>query len=244
MKHSDSLASIAPALVLAQAEMPVVPFDAKNDFLKNRYATLGSVIDTVRPVLSRHGLAVSQYPCGSGGQVGVCTVLIHTSGEWMSHEMMMPLGDEKGKSLAQLAGSIVTYLRRYSLAAVLGIYSDEDSDAQVAQQQRAAAQPEPVLSPEDRAAMMGQFAVRVAQSNPPADLDRKTALNGALQSLAKQNIRSAEELERIFIALMVETGIPLPDGYKVSTAIPESYLYEIANTGEGGRLLFKHLARS
>jgi hypothetical protein len=50
--------------------------------------------------------------------------------------------DEKGKSAAQVAGSIITYLRRYALAAALGIYADEDTDGHLAQP-RPQAQPEP-----------------------------------------------------------------------------------------------------
>ena len=56
------------------------------------------------------------------------TVLTHASGEWISSSLSLPLADEKGKSGAQVAGSIITYLRRYTLSAVLGMYSDEDTD--------------------------------------------------------------------------------------------------------------------
>jgi hypothetical protein len=67
---------------------------------------------------------------------------MHTSGEWISSSISMPIGDEKGKSNAQVAGSIVTYLRRYSLASILGIYSDEDGDGN---------KPEPTRKPKAEA---------------------------------------------------------------------------------------------
>jgi len=120
--------NIAKALVKAQAEMPVVPFDSVNPFLKNRYAGLGSVIETVRPVLAKHGLAFTQLSVGKNGEVGVKTILMHESGEFIEDTIMLPLSDEKGKSAAQVAGSIITYLRRYSLASILGVYADEDTD--------------------------------------------------------------------------------------------------------------------
>ncbi len=128
MNKSESIQLLASALSKAQAEMPAVKFDSKNPFLKNDYASLGAIIAGARPVIAKHGLSVAQLTFGEDGVAGVETVLMHTSGEWISSSISMPIGDEKGKSNAQVAGSIVTYLRRYSLASILGIYSDEDGD--------------------------------------------------------------------------------------------------------------------
>ena len=126
--------NIAKALVAAQAEMPAVEMNATNPFLKNKYADLGAIIKTARPVLAKHGLAFSQLAIGSGGDVGVKTILIHESGEFIEETITLPLADERGKSSAQAAGSIITYLRRYSLSAILGIYADEDTDGTPVQQ--------------------------------------------------------------------------------------------------------------
>lgn len=128
MNKSDSIQNLSAALVKAQAEMPPVPFNKTNPFLKNRYADLGAIIDTAQPILAKHGLAVSQLCTTEGERVGVETVLIHTSGEWLSSSMEIPAAEERGKSSAQVAGSIVTYIRRYALAAILGMYADEDQD--------------------------------------------------------------------------------------------------------------------
>ena len=128
MNKSESIQNLSAALSKAQAEMPAIKFDSKNPFLKNDYASLGAIIAGARPVIAKHGLSVSQLTFGEEGLAGVETVLMHTSGEWISSSISMPVGEEKGKSSAQVAGSIVTYLRRYSLASILGIYSDEDGD--------------------------------------------------------------------------------------------------------------------
>lgn len=128
MNKSESIQNLSSALSKAQAEYPAVKFDSTNPFLKNKYASLGAVIAGARPVNAKHGLSVSQLTFGEDGVAGVETVLMHTSGEWISSSISMPIGEEKGKSSAQVAGSIVTYLRRYSLASILGIYSDEDGD--------------------------------------------------------------------------------------------------------------------
>ena len=128
MNKSESIQNLAAALSKAQAEFPVIKFDSVNPFLKNGYASLGAVIAGGRPVLAKNGLAVTQLTFGEDGVVGVETMLTHSSGEWISDRVSMQVGDERGKSNAQVAGSIVTYLRRYSLASILGIYSDEDGD--------------------------------------------------------------------------------------------------------------------
>ena len=128
MNHSETIGKLAEALSRAQAEMHAAKFNAVNPFLKNNYADLGSIIDTAKPTLGKYGLAVTQHPFNDGDRVGVETVLTHASGEWISSSLSLPLADEKGKSGAQVAGSIITYLRRYTLSAVLGMYSDEDTD--------------------------------------------------------------------------------------------------------------------
>ncbi len=128
MNHSETIGKLAEALSRAQAEMHAAKFNSVNPFLKNNYADLGSIIDTAKPTLGKYGLAVTQHPFNDGDRVGVETVLTHASGEWISSSLSLPLADEKGKSGAQVAGSIITYLRRYTLSAVLGMYSDEDTD--------------------------------------------------------------------------------------------------------------------
>jgi hypothetical protein len=146
MTRSESITHLAAALARAQAEMPVAVFDAANPFLKSKYATLGSVIQASRPILAKHKLSLVQFPisqgtphptCGhllpsaekdGGDYIGVESILTHESGEFVSERILIPLTEEKGKTRVQCAGSTLTYLRRYSWASILGMYSDEDSD--------------------------------------------------------------------------------------------------------------------
>ena len=128
MNKSENIQNLAAALSKTQAELPAIKFDSVNPFLKNGYASLGAIIAGSRPVLAKNGLAATQLVFGGEGVVGVETILIHSSGEWISDRVSMQAGEERGKSSAQVAGSIVTYLRRYALASILGIYADEDGD--------------------------------------------------------------------------------------------------------------------
>lgn len=146
MNKSESITHLATALAKAQAEMPVAVLDATNPFLKNKYASLGSVITASRPVLAKHKLSLVQFPIsyphpadgrGDGAQgtarptteyIGVESILTHESGEFIAERILISLTEEKGKSRVQAAGSALTYLRRYSWAAILGMYADEDAD--------------------------------------------------------------------------------------------------------------------
>lgn len=125
---SEKLDLLASALSKAQAEMPAVPMNAVNPFLKNKYADLAEMIKVASPILAKNGLSISQQPVSVEGQIGVTTTLLHASGQWIEDTISLPLGDEKGKSLAQVAGSIITYLRRYSYGAIVGLATDEDTD--------------------------------------------------------------------------------------------------------------------
>ena len=128
MTRSESITHLAAALAMAQAEMPVAVFDATNPFLKSKYASLGSVIQASRPILAKHKLSLMQFPISEAAGIGVESVLTHESGEFVAERIVIPLTEEKGKTKVQCAGSTLTYLRRYSWAAILGMYSDEDSD--------------------------------------------------------------------------------------------------------------------
>lgn len=75
-----------------------------------------------------HGNGAQGTARPTGDFIGVESILMHESGEFVSERIVIPLVEEKGKTKAQCAGSTLTYLRRYSWAAILGMYSDEDSD--------------------------------------------------------------------------------------------------------------------
>jgi len=126
VESSESIEALAGALAKAQSEIEDAVKDAKNPHLKNRYASLTSVLASVRPALSRHGLAVTQWPSHDGEEVEVVTVLVHASGEWMRGRCSAPYQAGRGQSSVQAVGSAITYLRRYSLMALVGIAPEDD----------------------------------------------------------------------------------------------------------------------
>lgn len=193
MQSTSTIAALAAALAAAQAEIKAAKMDALNPFLKNRYASLGAVIDAVREPLARHGLAVMQLISGDGGSIAVETVLTHESGEWVSTVVSLPVGEERGKSAAQVAGSIITYLRRYSLAAMLGVYADEDTDGnnpptsrpstqQQPRQQRPAAADQPLTPAALRDAIQRKAAAYRGNGWGGYDADKRKTARGMLAS--------------------------------------------------------------
>lgn len=117
--------SLAEALVAAQAEMPKVEKRGKNPHFKNEYVTLDDLLEAVRPVLNRHGLAVVQFPDTMDGKPALTTVLWHgPSGDKTGATMPLILQKED----MQGVGAAITYARRYMLAAALGIAEGTDDD--------------------------------------------------------------------------------------------------------------------
>jgi len=130
METSDEINELATALAKAQGEIEGATKDTENPFLKSKYADLGSVWAVARKPLSDNGLSVVQTPenCDSGN-ISLKTILFHSSGQWLASILEMPVT----KQDPQGYGSAISYARRYSFAAIIGVYSeDEDDDGESA----------------------------------------------------------------------------------------------------------------
>ena len=217
MNKSESIQNLAAALSKAQAEFPVIKFDSVNPFLKNGYASLGAVIAGGRPVLAKFGLAVTQLTFGEDGVVGVETMLTHSSGEWISDRVSMQVGEERGKSSAQVAGSIVTYLRRYSLASILGVYADEDGDGNKPAHAELKArddkpQENPVTHEDDTLTIEDACKIKTSQDKPYGEMTivgLEKMLSAMHTKLAKNELSPEERAEverKIKAAQMVRTA--------------------------------------
>ena len=126
MNKSEDISELAKALVKVQATIKPAIKDSANPFFKSHYADLTSVWDSCAVALAANGLSVIQTGEESDGEHAVITTtLLHTSGQWISGTMKAPLT----KLDAQAVGSCVTYLRRYGLAAMVGIRTEDDDGA-------------------------------------------------------------------------------------------------------------------
>lgn len=128
--QSTDITELAKAMLKVQAELQPALKDRENTFSKSRYATLNSVMEACREILINNGIWLVQHPVPvEHGHLGLTTKLIHAeSGQWQSSLMVMPLP----KADPQGYGSALTYGRRYSLAALVGIVTEEDDDGESA----------------------------------------------------------------------------------------------------------------
>lgn len=116
------LGPLFQAVAKAQGEIRGALKDAMNPHFKSKYADLESTWAACREPLSKHGLAIIQSPFTQGENIGLVTILGHSSGAWIKGRIVMrPM-----KFDAQGAGSVTTYLRRYALASMVGVAPAED----------------------------------------------------------------------------------------------------------------------
>jgi hypothetical protein len=139
MYQSEQINELVGALSKAQGEMSAAAKDSNNPFFNSKYADLSSVWNACRDALSLHGLAVVQtMQTSESGAMTLVTTLGHSSGQWMRSILPITIKvvegevDKHGKprkvNELQLLGSALTYLRRYALAAIVGVAPDEDDD--------------------------------------------------------------------------------------------------------------------
>jgi hypothetical protein len=132
MEKSESIKSLAIAMCKAQSEMGGAHKGANNPFFKSKYADLGEVVKAVKEPFATNGLSYAQFPINDGDRIGVETILMHETGEWLMNRFTV----KATKQDAQGAGSVITYCRRYGLQAIAGIPSeDDDGNGAIKQQQ-------------------------------------------------------------------------------------------------------------
>jgi len=121
---SYTTAKITDALVKAQAAYGPVETSGTNPHFRSRYATIGDLWNASRDALAGNGLAVSQTFQLRDGVLLLVSKLLHVSGEWLASELPLELLMKS----AHATGSAVSYARRYSLSALLGLVVGEEDD--------------------------------------------------------------------------------------------------------------------
>lgn len=172
MCRSESIGKLTEALSKAQSVLEGALTDSDNPFFKSKYADLASVWKACRKPLTDNGLAVMQttYPIPENPElIGLETVLSHVSGEWITGNLVM----KPVKNDPQAIGSCITYMRRYSLAAIVGVSpEDDDGNAASAPGKNESAKPKdrpkeapkpPTNPPEDMTAEKEAFALKCAE---------------------------------------------------------------------------------
>ena len=122
MDKSDSIKNIAIAMCEVQASMEVASKSSDNPFFNSKYADLSEVLRCIKGIIPSKKLSFMQMPSFENGIVSVETIVMHETGEWISSISSSPIS----KSNPQGVGDAITYLRRYSLAAIFGLAQKDD----------------------------------------------------------------------------------------------------------------------
>lgn len=171
MRQSEQLNELFSALCAVQGELRTVAMDSTNPHYRSSYASLESVVQTVNPVLSRHGLCLSQWVDGEA----LVSILGHKGGQWIASDYpIRPV-----KQDPQGVGSAITYARRYSAMSILGLAPEDDDGTAASTASKGK------LRTEDK-----------APEQPKADTPAETSGNRRARMLAK--VRDlANELDSI-----------------------------------------------
>lgn len=196
MTAASKPVTLAAALVAAQKDMPAVEPDATNPHFKSKFVSLDHLIAKTRPVLNKHGLAISQAPTHIDGQPALETTIHHEGGEMVTSTMPLLLG---GSDMQKL-GAALTYARRYAWAAALGISADEDDDGNSAAQ--AASKPAAKAGSQPKTA-----------GDPDVGTPAVTPKNG---TPSEQQVAEIENLIAGLNASNILTEIQVRDGMKQS----------------------------
>jgi hypothetical protein len=122
LNKSETIKEIAAALVKAQASIKGALKDSTNPHFRSKYADLSSVVEAVKEPLLKQGITFLQGVHDAEGGVAIETVLLHSSGEWISSTLRIPAT----KNDAQGFGSAITYGRRYGLQSMCGVPAEDD----------------------------------------------------------------------------------------------------------------------
>lgn len=121
--QSENIGEIAKALAKAQANMGKASKASTNPYFKSKYADLNEVIDVTREDLTSNGIAVIQNATDINGVPYLVCTLAHESGQWIRGAY--PIQPSKQND-PQALGACLTYLRRYSLASMVGLAQEDD----------------------------------------------------------------------------------------------------------------------
>ncbi len=188
MEQSTTITELAKALSKMQGELKSVPKDSSNSFYKMRYASLDAIWEVCRKPLTDNGLSIIQTPLEVEGKTYLETMILHSSGEWILAKLAINALKQEPQSI----GSAITYARRYTLSAMLGISAEDDDDAETASgrgQKPNKVSTEPPKSPETKKA-----TTQVSQTPPDATVTHKeTEKKHIPEPLLSQLIKLAKD---------------------------------------------------
>jgi len=217
MEHSEKIGELAKALAMAQGGFKPVKRDATNPFYHSKYAPLSSIIDATREALTKNGLAFLQT-VSVNDHVTVETMLMHESGEWVKGAISLkPKADDP-----QAAGSAITYGRRYSLGAILGVASEDDDDGNTAGGKTEQKKAEPRQEPKAEAPAQPARKPQVSNPDDTITQPQQRAIHALLTKLKiEDDMARMEHVSRILALDHTITSVATLTKGEASTVIEQ-----------------------
>ena len=214
MKQTESTKALLESMAKAQAEFTTLPKD-KAGYGYN-YTDLDTVISYIRPIMAKHNLAFMQtLTTLEGNTPAITTRIFHTTGEWIEDTTPLPPVQLAKGNAAQNLGAAITYMKRYTLCAMLGISSDEDADGKaeptpsgtrgndrnVPAQKKSESKPQPAGGPdtkEERDTINKLLAIKYPDGTLMFEEEKKKMAGWRMERTAAQVIEylKAEEEKR------------------------------------------------
>jgi hypothetical protein len=143
MRTSENIDQVITALSQAQGQFPSAKKASTSHF--GKYSDISAIIDCIREPFQKNNLALIQAPSNPEGQDGVTvtTRVAHKSGQWLEDEFTMRISD---RATPHQYGGLITYMRRYSAAAMLGLAQEDDDADSMTMQVQSAAKPKSRLT--------------------------------------------------------------------------------------------------
>lgn len=198
METSENLNEIAKALSLLQGKMKPASLDGNNPFFKSKYSTLLSVWDALKDHLLESQICIVQDAITTDLGITVSTRVIHASGQWMQFG---PLSIPLAKKDAHSIGSSLTYAKRYSISAALGVVCDDDDDGNKAT--AAAPKVKPEASKEEIDLFLNEYSKKYSKDDILNFLESQSKAfgytKGQIVFLANQKQSAFEEKIKSFL---------------------------------------------
>ena len=217
MKTSEQINDLAVALNKAQSDFMVAKKDAKNPFFKSKYATLNSVYEAVAPALLSNGFIIIQPIVGDS----VETTLIHASGQFITSSCPIVCAKQNDP---QAMGSAITYARRYSLASLLGVMTDEDDDGEKAMGRT---DKKPMPKKEDSAPVKSSPVAEKTKEEKPSLKER---YDSCMKFLSAQKDKSLDLAETKTQAIVMRIQGILSELQAAGFAVQYNELNDLANS--------------
>lgn len=216
IEQSENINELATALAKAQGKITGALKDSANPFFKSKYADLASVWEACRDQLAANGLAVVQVNGNDNDRITVTTMLVHGSGQWIRGVCSA----KPAKDDAQATGSVITYLRRYGLAAITGVAQvDDDANAATGKKPEVTSITNDVVDPAKIDAAVAFFKEKIEEDNLHGNWElvqaahnklsnnERMVINGRLDAKANNSNKSYRTILKEYLNYVPTEGI-------------------------------------